>query len=92
MTDTEIVDWMQQNATGIREYVDGRMELTWLDKSGIPQTTEGENLRDCVRGAVLERAAANSRSRKDAPPLRTLGTLLNEARESIHAGQDRRLK
>lgn len=76
MTDTEILDWMQQNATGIHEDINERMTVTWLDKSGIPRTTEGGNLRDCIRGAV-----ADNRSRKDAPPVRTLGNLLREAVE-----------
>lgn len=62
MTDTEILDWMQQNATGIHEDINERMTVTWLDKSGIPRTTEGDNLRDCVRGAM-----ADANSRKDAP-------------------------
>ena len=76
MTDTEILDWMQQNATGIHEDINERMTVTWLDKSGIPRTTEGANLRDCVRGAM-----ADANSRKDAPPARTLGNLLREAVE-----------
>jgi hypothetical protein len=76
MTDTEILDWMQQNATGIHEDINERMTVTWLDKSGSPRTTEGDNLRDCVRGAM-----ADTNSRKDAPKLRTLGGLLREAAE-----------
>lgn len=81
MTDTEILDWMQQNAISIREDINERMTVTWLDKTGIPCETEGDTMRDCVRGA-----AADSRSRKDVPPPRTLGTLLNEAKTRIHAG------
>lgn len=70
MTDTEILDWMQQNVTMIHKNTGKRMMVTWLDKSGIPQTTEGDNLRDCIRGAVVD-----SSSRKDAPTVRTLGDL-----------------
>ena len=65
MTDTEIIDWMQQNATAIREDINERMTVTWLDKSGIPRTTEGDNIRDCVRGAIAKGGSSKDESPED---------------------------
>ena len=54
MTDTEIIDWMQENVVGIYENLDTSMSVTWLDRKGVPRETSGSNLRDCVRAAYGE--------------------------------------
>jgi len=54
MNDTEILDWIQENVTEINEDVRERLTVTWLDKSGIPRTTEGTALRDCIRIAAAD--------------------------------------
>jgi hypothetical protein len=74
MTDTEIVDWIQRHVTKIHEDIDERMTVVWLGNRGRFCTTEGENLRDCIRKAALE----NSDSEKARRKPRTLSDVLND--------------
>lgn len=52
MTDTDIVDWIQKNVAAIREDINGRVEVSWIDSNGASRITEGPNLRHCIRSAA----------------------------------------
>ena len=59
MNDTNIVDWLQHHATALRLHDEDAFGnttyvLEWIDADAMPHTTTGCDLRDCVRGAVVE--------------------------------------
>ena len=54
MDDTQIVDWLENNAESIlTERINNKqyVALQWVDKNGESQCTHGCDLRDVVRGA-----------------------------------------
>lgn len=51
MVDTDIVDWMQENAFEIIQNANETYTLTWIDNQGFHMKSTAQNLRECVRGA-----------------------------------------
>ena len=56
MTDTEMLDWINENLTSIvhtmRDEDCSPYEIEWIDDKGRGQKTIGNNIRDCVDHAV----------------------------------------
>lgn len=56
MNDTQMLTWVQEHVTAIRQQIEPndeeRWTMEWLDHKGEPHITEGIDLRDCIRGAV----------------------------------------
>lgn len=55
MTDSEMLDWLQHNATSFVEDDVGEHPFTlrYLNGSGVEMYVTGANIRDCVIGAKL---------------------------------------
>ena len=48
MTESQILDWLEQNAVTFNEGMDEVFTLTWIDRSGIGRSTSSVSLRSCV--------------------------------------------
>jgi hypothetical protein len=53
MTDTKLLNWLQENATAFRQLTSEEYELSWLDYDACEHKTLGRDLRDCIRGAIV---------------------------------------
>lgn len=58
MDDSQILDWIENNMQGFRENIRDvadpqRFTMTFIDPDGCTMGVHGINLRDCVRGAVV---------------------------------------
>ncbi len=56
MTDSEMLDWIQEHLDGFRHTMrdedQSPYELTWIDENGEARVTIGNDLRDCVDHAA----------------------------------------
>ena len=56
MTDTDMLDWIQEHLDGFRHTMrdedQSPYELSWIDDDGDCQVTIGNSLRDCVDHAA----------------------------------------
>lgn len=54
MTDTQIVDWIEENLTRLHQNMRDQMEMTYLNLDGVETVVVADNLRECVELAVKE--------------------------------------
>jgi hypothetical protein len=56
MTDSEILNWIQEHLTNFRHTLrdEDKMpyDMEWIDDEGVAQITEGGNIRECVLRAI----------------------------------------
>jgi hypothetical protein len=48
MTDTDMLDFVQENVCRIRQLLDTSYEVTYMDNEGNVEKMIGEDLRDCI--------------------------------------------
>lgn len=52
MNDREILNWIENHLTALRENMDGEFEMKWTDDNGVQgNVTVGSDLRSCVNKA-----------------------------------------
>lgn len=54
MTDTQIVDWIEENLTRLHLNVQDKLEMLYLDSKGVQNVVVADSLRECVELAVKE--------------------------------------
>lgn len=52
VSDSVILDWLEENATSIRQLMDERIEVLYLDEFGRPVKAVGKSLRTAVMEAM----------------------------------------
>lgn len=61
MTDTEMLDWINEHLASfrhsMREEGSNPMEMKWIDNNGDSHITIGENIRHCITNAIKEQHA-----------------------------------
>lgn len=54
MTDTQIVNWIEENLVSIRERMDEKIEVYYIKLNGAKDFVVGDSLRDCVEKAAVQ--------------------------------------
>lgn len=52
VSDSVILDWLEENATSIRQLMDESIEIVYLDEFGRPVKATGKSLRTAVMEAM----------------------------------------